>query len=338
MPNPQKRKSKRTLKQLTAKRNQIVLMSTNQKKKRRNRVSSNTNISNALFPRLHSHSLDYVKSLRDPWSYRQVRLPTLYSVATQAHCCHGNLTFSANANGFARLSVNPFECSYILHNDATHTENVLGTASTILLPGAPSYANSASRYRLVSAGLIIRSTSSFSTEAGLMQTFVTFVGPNVANYDVYRDSPHVFPYSKGQTAEVVYLPFMPRCFDLLSSGEINTSFTNFYMGVMISGAAGVSYSVQYAINYEMVQSTNTDLVPLKTNPVADTHELLKLVGHNSPVNKEWTLKSYASDKLFSFTDGISRLGYSLMGANSPNGFFRNVVKPLAGNEAILFAK
>lgn len=339
MPNPQKRSSKRKQQRLVARRNQVVAVpiKSNRRKTRRNKPSTASISSH--FPRLHSHSLDYIKSLRNPWAYRQVRLPTLYPIATQAHTCHGNLTFTANGLGFCRLAVNPFDCNYVVYNDAVHTETNIGNGQILTFPGAPSFADGASRFRLVSAGLLIRSTSSFSNEAGLMQTYVTYIGATVGNYDVYRDSPFVFPYSKGQTAEVVYLPFMPRCFDFLSSSERASSFQHYNLGVMISGAPNVVYSVQYAINYEMIQSVNTDLVPLKTAPVANTHDLMGLVAHNSPVNKEWTIKSYITDKVYEFSDGVSKLGYALLGANtsSGNGFFRDTVKPRAGNEAILYA-
>lgn len=225
-------------------------------RQRRRFISNPVNIISKPNPnRMHANESAWLKALHDPFVHRGVRIPWLFPVPTQVSTFHGNLSFSTNAAGFARVLMYCNKASpglIALYNDALHTDTVSG-ASTVLfaapLPGS-------TPNRVVCAGMKIRSTASMTVEAGYIQSYSSIDQGGNASYDLYRDTPHQRIYSKGTVAHVRYLPSDGNSLDL---GFINTTDNN--IGFMIVGAPTQSFFLQYSITIEYTGTANTDNVP-----------------------------------------------------------------------------
>ena len=126
-------------------------------------------------------------SLHDPFKYREVRQPSRYPIATQCSTYHGFANYTTNGLGFARVVFQPATGAITVYNDATHTDLVLGAATTLVAPTIPTYQWA----RICSAGLKMRSTASFANEGGVVQSYSTLFPFGSASYDVFRDSPHL---------------------------------------------------------------------------------------------------------------------------------------------------
>jgi len=95
-------------------------------------------------------------------------MPGPHNVATSCITAHGNATFQTNAAGFANLAFMPAYGTLSVHNSATHSDTVLGDNAISLASGLlPAYKCG----RIVSAGIRVRSTASFSTDSGIMQSY-----------------------------------------------------------------------------------------------------------------------------------------------------------------------
>jgi len=226
---------------------------------------------------------EWLAALADPLSVRQVRVPSRFTPATSCVTYHGNVTFQTNSAGFARIAYQLVSGSIILYNDIAHTDTVLGPSSTLLASPFPgtNYA------RICSAGLKVRSTSSFSNESGMIQAYSSLLGASNA-YDVYRDSPHQMIYNKGQVAICRYLPVDNSELELqnLAAPGIIGSHV---IGVMVVGGGNAqTYNVQYAITLEYVSGSNTDLVPQRLAPLGDPHKVAAGVAHNNHASSAWT--------------------------------------------------
>lgn len=255
----------------------------------------------------------YIKSLHDPFQYRQVRIPSRFPVASQCSTFHGNAVFTTNANGYARVD---FKCSsgkIDVYNDATHNETTIGPATNLVAANLPT-----SRiFRVCNAGMRLRSTASFANESGLIQAYSSFHDV-LSNYDVFRDSPHQAVYSKGQVAQVRYLPTDYSCLNF-SSPSTSGTIDYLRMGFMITGAVSQTYSIQYAITYEYVSSAvNTDSVPLAMAPLGDAHSHIHRMQVNNPAQPDsWTfhdiLKSAPSASTLYRVGRSAAYGYQLGG-------------------------
>jgi len=51
--------------------------------------------------------------------------------------------------------------------------------------------------KIVSAGIRLRSLSSFQNDSGTVTAYASVIDPATANADVFRDSPNTFMFSKG---------------------------------------------------------------------------------------------------------------------------------------------
>lgn len=136
--------------------------------------------------KLSTTELEYMRGLHNPWENRAIRVPGPHPIATQVSTFHGYVTFTANAAGFARAYMLLTTGQIDVYNDATHNETTLGGVLNILA----STISGMSSARIVNGGMKIRSMASFSNEAGTMQTYFTARSPGLANYDMYRDTPH----------------------------------------------------------------------------------------------------------------------------------------------------
>jgi len=216
----------------------------------------------------------YTATLSDPWTKRGIRIPSPLPAPTQLKCIHGNISFTTNALGYARIAVKLLDASILVYNDVTHTESVIGAASTLLAADADLSASIIRR--LVSGGIKVRSVASFSNESGLIQSYSS-IADNPQFYDVYRDSPHQRVYSKGEVAIVRYIPF-DISETLLGNYDV---LTRHYIGVMVKGAISATYDLQYSMNYEFVSANNTDLVPHVIGPTGKPEETVqKFAGVN----------------------------------------------------------
>lgn len=245
-------------------------------KRRRQRTRGRNfipNSSNAL--------LDYIKSLHNPFEFRQVRLPGRLPIATQCSTMHGSVTFVTNAAGFARVHMRLFHGEIRVYNDATHTDTTIGGVSIAV---SSPFSGSEMFRRTVAAAMKLRSTAAFAAEAGLVQAYQTALGENQA-YDVYRDHPHQHIYSKGEVAKVSYIPYDIACFLLNPTNVSNVALTG-GIGFLITGAPNQTYSLQYAFTYEYLSATNTDLVPARVPEFGDPHAVVAAISHNNPAKPD----------------------------------------------------
>ncbi len=255
-------------------------------------------------PAFSNAEREYAMSLHDPFNVRQVRIPTPHPVPTQCITYHGTASFTTNAAGFAQVCFVPNLGSIILYNDALHTDTNLGAATTLVpSPYATSYK------RLVNAGIKVRSSASFSNEAGNIQAYSTFFGRS-SGYDKYRDSPHQKLHSKGEVASVVYYPQDPNflCF----GSQICASTPDFHIGVLITGAPSLSYLLQYAFTLELVSDSNTDIIPLRVGPTGDSSKVLSAINAHNPADPStWDL---LKDKVGNFLHQGASEAASLAGS------------------------
>jgi len=178
-----------------------------------------------------------------------------------------------------------------------HNENNLDVVSQLVAPLVPANWG----VRVCSAGVKLRSTASFSTEGGMIHAYTSPLPTNYT-YSVYRDSPNTFIYSKGEVAEVRYIPF-----DLseltfaakFNNASFSTIFENHHLGFMIlGGTPGTMYTLQYSITFEYVTNSNTDLVPHRQSDEGDPVKVLRLITHNNTARPStWTLATPQASKL-----------------------------------------
>lgn len=211
---------------------------------------------------------EYIASLLNPWEIRQVRIPTPFVVSTASSTYHGNITFTANAAGFANVILRPSYGTISVYNDVAHTETNLGAANLLYTAGYAALLG-----RVVNAGIKVRSLASWNSESGYMQAYVR-LGAIATTYDLARDTPQQQIYSKGEVAKVVYLPCDTSYFTLAESGSYigNSSNSSHHLGVLIVGAAANQpFTIQYAITVEYTNpsAANSDSTPLKTAPVGN---------------------------------------------------------------------
>lgn len=119
---------------------------------------------------MQAAELEYLRTLHNPFEHRQVRIPTHFPVATQCSTFHGNVSTSTNAAGFGRVYLELQTGTVGIFRDTAHTETVLGAATSLAGPLKPT---GTTAIRLVSAGMRIRSTASFSNESGLIQSYMS---------------------------------------------------------------------------------------------------------------------------------------------------------------------
>lgn len=243
-------------------------------------------------------AVDYIKSLNDPFTFRGVRLPSMYPAPTQVKTISGILTFSTNSAGYARVYQAAHTGFIGIYNDPTHTETVLGV-ETILLNGDPDLTG-CKLLRLVSGGLKLRSLQSFNTDAGQIQSYMTLLSGVSAPYDVFRDTPYQRIYSKGEVATARYLPVDCSLTELTNRNSVASfPISGWSIGFMITGAPSATYSLQYSFNYEYTSVNNTDLVPHQRGPVGNVEPLLGQI-HSNGANP--------SDSTHDFTSRVSGLG------------------------------
>jgi hypothetical protein len=260
---------------------------------------------------MHINELKYLKSLADPFNHRGVRLPSTYPIATQVITFHGNITFSANANGFARLFM--FCCGIApgeiwLYNDATHNDVTLG-------PGVVTYSPtfSVERLRVVNGGLKCRSMTAITNESGYVQAYSSNLVPTNPAYDVYRDNPHQHIYQKGEVAHVRYIPAGIQAFDFVVpkaslSVTAYESILPHTIGFMVVGAPNQNFMLQYSVTFEILSGTNTDLNPSLINSGGTHTNVLPLL-NNANAAKVESWFSNLPGKTASFLS--SALGYGV---------------------------
>lgn len=237
-----------------------------------------------LRPAASAASSDYLRSLHNPFEYRQVRVPSRFPIASQCSTFHGSLTFSTNAAGFARVYMQIDSGQILVRNDVTQTDTVAGPSTSLL---AGTYTGLGLR-KVCAAAMKIRSTASFSTESGLIQAYASLLG-DYANFDVYRDSPYQHIYSKGEVAKVNYVPVDYSCFEFASPGTAGV-MQNYQIGFMITGAPSQTYSLQYAQTVEYLSATNTDTVPHRIVDYGDPHAIVDSISHNNPAKPDhWSV-------------------------------------------------
>lgn len=223
----------------------------------------------------------WLRSLYDPFSMRGVRLPWPFPVATQVSTYHGNLTFSTNAAGFARIVMATHKGSIgsiNVFNDATHTEINAGPATALYDP----FASVTGPRRVVNAGLKCRSTASLTNEAGYIQAYAS-LDTNAGNYDLYRDVPHQHIYTKGEVAHVRWLPSDYSDFDMAT---LSQHFS--HIGFMIVGASSQNYFLQYSITIEYSSTSQTDVIPKMVNSGGNVNSVLpEMMGCNSAKPDSW---------------------------------------------------
>lgn len=272
---------------------------------------------------------DYIKSLNDPFTYRGVRLPSMYPAPTQVKTISGMATITTNAAGYARVHhYAPFGTINI-YNDATHNETTLGPLTSVL-PADPDLQASV-LLRLVSGGMKLRSLQSFNSDAGQIHSYMSLLG-NAMPYDVYRDTPYQRIYSKGEVASVRYLPVDPSLVELVKSGNIQAfPLFGWQIGFMITGAPSCTYSLQYCFNYEYTSGNNTDLVPHQRGPVGNIEPLLGQI-HSSGANPSDASHDF-STRVYS-NSGISRLFDTVSnGFRAVNNFSTGGILSLLGSGA-----
>jgi len=272
---------------------------------------------------------DYVKSLNDPFTYRGVRLPSMYPAPTQVKTISGLVTITTNAAGYARLLHTSSSSIIAVYNDSSHNETTLGPMTTVL--PYDSDLQGSTLMRLVSGGMKLRSLQSFNSDAGQIHSYMTLLGASLP-YDVYRDTPYQRIYSKGEIASVRYLPVDPSLTELVKTGSI-TAFpiSGWQIGFMITGAPSCTYSLQYTFNYEYTSPNNTDLVPHQRGPVGNIEPLLGQI-HSSGANPSDSSHDF-STRVYS-NSGISRLFDTVSnGFRAVNNFSTGGILSLLGSGA-----
>lgn len=245
-----------------------------------------------MLPSMNQHERDYLMALHNPWNLRQVRVPGRFNLYTQVSTYHGTVNFSSNAAGFANPFFQPTSGYIGVLNDATHTETVAGASALLAQLTYPT----ASFYRLVNAGFRIRCVSSFSAEAGTIQTYASPINYGSA-YDVYRDHPHQKLHAKGEVASVVYYPPDQTSLSFSNTRPLN-HFNGYHLGALITGAPTLQYQIQYAVTVEYISSSNTDLVPARTAPIGSTDTPLAIASsHNPADSSSWTFAGLAKKGL-----------------------------------------
>lgn len=218
----------------------------------------------------------------------------MFPIATQCSTYHGNVSFTTNALGFARVYMYPANGTIGIYKAATHTEVVVGDSESLLASPYPSY----SFARVCSAGMKLRSSASFANEQGVIQAYSSLMDPDMP-YDVYRDTPHQRVYSKGEVAQVRWLPSDPTAFYFTrGSPGLNATAYN-HLGFMVSGAPSQPYSLQYAFTLEYVSaSVGTDLVPLRLGEHGDPYVVASSTKYQNPAHPEsWTFTGLAGEAL-----------------------------------------
>lgn len=237
-----------------------------------------------------------------------------------------------------RIYLNPFTGVLSVYNDVAHTPTVLGAPTAILT----TFNVGNNHVRVVAAGMKLRSTASFSNEAGLMTSYVSMLTGLQANYDIYKDHPFQHIYSKGQVAQVRYLPWGYNFLDFAPPGD---SVANYTMGFMVEGAPAQTFMLQYVFTVEVLGHTNTDLLPHRMVDRGDPTEVVRKVGHNNPAKPhEWTWRDVG--RTVSDTGLGALKGYLLSGGNpiataigalggaSGSGYFQSQNSQPSGNLAI----
>lgn len=278
--------------------------------------------------RIPAHD-DYLKSLNDPFTFRGVRLPSMYPAPTQAKTISGLATITTNAAGYARVC--HFTASGLIgiYNDATHTETTLGSMTTVL--PADTDVQGSVLMRLVTGGMKLRSLQSFNSDAGQIHSYMTLLG-STSPYDVYRDTPYQRIYSKGEVATVRYLPVDPSLTELVKTSVISSfPIIGWNIGFMITGAPSCSYSLQYTFNYEYSSVNNTDLVPHQRGPLGDIKPILGQIHANgtnpSDSSHDFTTRVYSNSGISRLFDTVSN------GFRAVNNFSTGGILSLLGSGA-----
>lgn len=272
---------------------------------------------------------DYMRSLNDPFTFRGVRLPSMYPAPTQVKTISGMATITTNAAGYARVFHAPASAGIFIYNDALHTETNLGATTQILAADADIQASTL--VRLVTGGMKIRSLQSFNSDAGQVHAYMSLLGNN-ASYDVYRDTPYQRIYSKGEVATVRYLPVDASLTELVKTSNISGfPIIGWSIGFMITGAPSSTYSLQYTFNYEYTSTSNTDLVPHQRGPVGNIESLLGQL-HSTGANPsdsshDFTTRVYSNSGLSRVFDTVSN------GIRAVNNFSTGGILSLLGSGA-----
>lgn len=308
----------------------------NAAKRRRNKPRARKMIAAPM-----TSNLLYLKSLHNPFEYRQVRVPGRFPTATQCTTAHGNITFTTNAAGFARICGRVGVGDILLYADVNHTENVVGGPATLL---STIYPISDVLRRPVAFAMKLRSTAAFSSEAGLVQAYQSPLGHDFI-YDVYRDSPHQHIYSKGEVAKVSYMPFDFACLELQVAAS-QTVLSKTVVGFMITGASNQSYSLQYAITFESVGTANTDIVPVRSVEYGDPHAAISAISHNNPAKPDlWSVikhrlgdaASAGVENLFATGNPVGALASAVRAGFSGGGYYQNQSSVRPGNQQLMLA-
>lgn len=307
------------------------------------RVSRRRAVRVANASALNQEEALYLKALHDPFKYRAVRMPSHYRSPLSVMTAHGSINFVANAAGLARLAFTPMGGSNVIYvyNDATHTETVWGAPTQYL------FARPTTTYaKVVNAALLVRSTASFSNEAGLIQSYANYESGSTT-YDFLRDSPNQKIYSKGQVAGVNWVPCDKSEIELGNFGDTARSASRKTIGFLITGAtSGQQYTCQYSVTYEFVPSTaDSDFYPVRIGPYGDHQKALATISHNNhaePSSWKANLKevlqlgSYAVNGYMAGGPAGAAAGLAVgLFGESNTGFVRNQSKIRGGNLALM---
>jgi hypothetical protein len=280
----------------------------------------------SAYAHLNKAEQDYLRSLVSPFLNRGARLPDIYQTPSQFKCVHGNVNVTTNVLGFARVFLQPHSGKITVYNGAAHDQTAanLGAATILLVDDATIVASAASR--VISAGLKIRSLSSFNLEAGSIQSYTSTLSFGL-DYDVYRDYPHQKVYSKGQIGSVRYLPISDQ--ELEFQAYTMPFSGNRSIGFLIKGAVSLTYDLEYVINFEYGGSANTELVPYQSGPVGDWRKVVQMLSHNNQGSDAWTIRAHPlNSKQSKFLSGP---GSSIPAAGNQTLFAgRSLLNPMYG--------